>query len=399
MMLKDFSISAAVAGFVAVLIGFASSVAIVFQAAVASGANPLQIESWIWALGIGKGASTIGLSLYYKNPIIIAWSTPGAALLATSLQGEGLAQTIGTFLFVGLLILVVGFTGLFRRISQFIPMPIAAAMLAGILFQFGIGIFTSLGTAPYLITSMIIAYLGMRYFFPRYAILFVLLVGTLFCIANGSLMLSDINLSFANPVWVKPEFSLASVIGIGIPLFIVTMASQNLPGAAVLKSSGYTKQNISPVISVTGLGTLLLAPFGGFTFNLAAITAAICTSDECHPDPKKRYISGLSAGVFNILAGLFGATVVSLFAAFPAPMIAALAGLALLSTIANSLQTALEEDTQKEAGLITFLVTASGLSLFGVASAFWGVVIGLIVLALSRKTPVLTVLKPKGEKQ
>lgn len=399
MVIRDFSISAVAAGFVAVLIGFASSVAIVFQAAVASGANPSQIESWIWALGIGMGVSTFGLSLYYKNPIIVAWSTPGAALLATSLQGESLAQTTGTFLFVGLLIFIVGLTGLFRRINQFIPMPIAAAMLAGILFQFGISIFTSLGSAPYLITSMILAYLAMRYFFPRYAILFVLFVGTTFCIADSSLLLSDISLSFANPVWVKPEFSFASIVGIGIPLFIVTMASQNLPGAAVLKSSGYTKQNVSPVISVTGLGTLMLAPFGGFTFNLAAITAAICTSDECHPEPKKRYISGLSAGVFNILAGLFGATVVSLFAAFPAPMIAALAGLALLSTIAHSLQTALGNDSQKEAALITFLVTASGLSLFGVASAFWGVVIGLIVLTLSRKTQAVSMPKTKGEKQ
>lgn len=383
--LKDFSFSAFVAGFVAVLIGFASSVAIVFQAAIAAGANPAQIESWIWALGLGMGITTFGLSLYYKNPIIIVWSTPGAALLAASLQGEGLAQTTGTFLAVGLAILIVGLSGLFRRIAQIIPLPIAAAMLAGILLQFGLSIFTSINASPTLVLMMLFAYLLLKLIMPRYAILGVLVCGTIVCMLDGSLAVTAIQYDFATPVWVTPSFSIASIIGIGVPLFIVTMASQNLPGAAILKSSGFDKQNVSPIISVTGISTVLLAPFGGFTFNLAAITAAICTGEESHPNPKRRYIAGLSAGVFNVLAGLFGGAVVSLFAAFPQAMIATLAGLALLSTIATSLHNALSEESQRDAALMAFLVTASGVTFLGIASAFWGVILGIFVLSFTRK--------------
>lgn len=390
---QDFSLSALSAGFIAVLIGFASSVAIVFQAAQASGANPAQIESWVWALGIGMGVCTLGLSLYYKRPLIIVWSTPGAALLAASLHSSSnignpynsLQYLTGTFLFVGLLILLVGVSGLFKKLMSYIPMSIASAMLAGILVQFGIDLFSSMNSAPALVILMVATYLGMKYYLPRYAILAVLLVGTMFCVQTGTLAVEQIDLSLATPQWVTPQFSLASIIGIGLPLFIVTMTSQNLPGVAILKSSGYAQQNVSPVITITGLSTLILAPFGGFTFNLAAITAAICTSEEAHADPNRRYIAGVSAGIFNIIAGLFGAAVVSLFAAFPQAMVAALAGLALLSTIANSLKVALDEITQREAGLVTFLITASGLTFFGIASAFWGVVIGMVVLKLTRK--------------
>lgn len=383
--LKDLSLSAIVAGFIAVLIGFASAVAIVFQAAQAAGANPAQVESWIWALGIGMGVTTFGLSWFYRRPIIIVWSTPGAALLASSLEGSGLAQTTGTFIVVGLLIILIGASGWFNRFAKLIPMPIAAAMLAGILLQFGIGIFTSVQTDAVLILSMILTYLLMKWLAPRYAIVMVLLVGTVFCMLTGSLSVSDIDLGIATPQWVTPSFSLASIMGIGIPLFIVTMASQNLPGVAILQNSGYSQQPISPIITTTGVCTSILAPFGGFTFNLAAITAAICTSDEAHPEANKRYIAGLSAGIFNLIAGIFGAAVVSLFAAFPAAMVAGLAGLALLSTIAASLHNALVTPTYRDAAIMTFLVTASGINMFNIASAFWGVVLGLCVVMFSRK--------------
>lgn len=382
---KDCSVSAIVAGFIAVLVGFASSVAIVFQGAVAAGASPQQIESWVWALGLGMGISTLGLSVYYKRPLIIVWSTPGAALLAAGLQGASLEEAIGTFLFVGLLILIVGVSGLFNKIITLIPMPLASAMLAGILVQFGIDIFIAMEAQTTMVVLMFASYLVCKYWQPRYAILAVLVVGVVYCIVAGSLHASQIDFSLAKPQWVSPQFSISAIMGIGIPLFIVTMTSQNLPGVAILKSSGFAQQNVSPIISVTGLSTLLLAPFGGFTFNLAAITAAICTSDECHPIAEKRYIAGVSAGIFNIIAGILGATVVSLFAAFPQAMIAALAGLALLSTIANSLKAALADNHEKEAALITFLVSASGITFFGIAAAFWGIVIGMIVLKVSRK--------------
>lgn len=383
--LRDFSLSAVIAGFIAVLVGFASAMAIVFQAAIAAGATQAMIESWVWALGIGMGVSSMGLSVWYRRPIIIAWSTPGAALLAISLMGSSIEQAIGIFVFVGVLITLVGITGWFDRLTRLIPLPIAAAMLAGILLQFGLDIFTSFQTSPLLVGVMLATFIIMKRWQPRYTVAMVLVVGSLLAFYQGSLNTDVLTWSTASPVWVTPSFSLASIIGIGIPLFIVTMTSQNLPGVATLKTSGYNEQPISPLISVTGLTTVLLAPFGGFTFNLAAITAAICQSAEAHPDLEKRYIAGISSGLFNIIAGIFGTTVVALFAAFPQALLAALAGLALLGTIGTSIKTAVDSDTYRDAAILTFLVTASGLTLFGIASAFWGIVMGMLAVMLRQK--------------
>lgn len=383
--IRDSSLSAIAAGFIAVLVGFASAMAIVFQAAVSSGANSQQIESWVWALGLGMGLSSLGLSLWYKRPLIIAWSTPGAALLATGTADADLATATGTFLTVGVLITLVGVTGVFNRLVRLIPLSIASAMLAGILVQFGLSLFGAMQTQPFLIISMILIYLIAKRLVPRYAIPLVLLCGVTFCLFNQTIQTQNLSLALASPEWVTPTFSWSSIIGIGLPLFIVTMTSQNLPGVAILKGSGYQDQPISPVITTTGVTTLLFAPFGGFTFNLAAITAAICTSDESHPNPEKRYIAGVSVGVFNILAGVFGTAVVSLFAAFPQALIAGLAGLALLTTIGASLKAALNIDSEKEAAMLTFLMTASGISFFGIASAFWGVIIGMTAMYLSKR--------------
>ncbi len=384
-LISDCSLSAIVAGFIAVLIGFASAMAIVFQAATAAGANQAIIESWVWALGLGMGISSIGLSIWYKKPIIIAWSTPGAALLATSLTNSSMEQAIGIFLFVGFLILIVGLSGWFAKLTSVIPLPIAAAMLAGILVQFGIGIFSSLQSSPLLVGIMLSTYLLSKRLLPRYAIALILVVGVLVAYFQQSLQLSALTTSFASPIFIVPEFSISALIGIGIPLFVVTMTSQNLPGVAVLKASGYQDQPVSPLISATGLTTLLFAPFGGFTFNLAAITAAICTSEESHPDPKKRYIAGVSSGTFNIVAGVFGSALVGLFAAFPVALVSALAGLALIGAIGSSLKSAAESNQYRDAAIITFLVTASGMSFFGIASAFWGLVLGMLTVFLSNK--------------
>ena len=377
--LKDFSFSAVTAGFVAVLIGFASSVAIIFQAAQAAGANSAQTESWIWALGIGMGVATFALSAYFKKPIIIVWSTPGAALLASTLQSEGIAQATGVFIAVGVLIVLVGLSGMFNRLTKLIPLPLASAMLAGILLQFGLGIFTALEQDALLVLLMVAAFVLAKKWVARYAVLVVLAVGAIYSLYFTNMTPLDLNWSFASPEWVSPVFSLSAIIGIGLPLFIVTMASQNMPGVAILKSSGYAQQSISPIISTTGFTTLALAPFGGFTFNLAAITAAICTGEEAHKDPDKRYIAGLSAGVFNVLAGIFATAVVALFTAFSQSMIAVLAGLALISTITASIQGALADNDSRDAAIMTFLLTASGVSIFGIASAFWGLLVGLII--------------------
>lgn len=382
--IRDWSLSATVSGFIAVLIGFASAMAIVLQAGQAAGASPQILESWIWALGIGMGVGCIGLSAYYKRPIIIVWSTPGAALLATSLMGATIEQATGIFIFVAILSILVGVTGVFQKLTSYIPLPIASALLAGVLFQFGLQIFTSFALNPLLVGIMLGIYLLTKRVLPRYAIVCVFLVGIIITIFQGQLATENLAFELTTPIWVSPEFDINLLIGIGIPLFIVTMTSQNLPGIAVLKASGYEKQSISPILTTVGSINLVLAPFGGFTFNLAAITAAICTSEEAHPDKNKRYIAGIAAGIFNIIAGLLGAAVVALFASFPMAFIAALAGIALLGTIANSLNTAFVEPVYREAALVTFLVSASGISFFEIAASFWGVVFGLIVLAFQR---------------
>lgn len=383
--IKDIAPSTISAGLVAVLIGFASSVAIVFQAAQAAGADSHMMVSWILALGIGMGITCFGFSIYYRIPIITAWSTPGAALLAVSLVNVPINQAIGAFIFCGLLIFLLGVTGLFNRVMKHLPLPIAAAMLAGILFKFGLNVFTSSEQHFGLIASMLAAYLIGKRLLPRYAVLLVLAVGLLFC---GIFYMPDTNQlhwQWPTPVWVAPEFDFNILLGIGLPLFIVTMASQNVPGVATLKASGYQQLPLSSIMTGTGLVTMLLAPLGGFTFNLAAITAAICTNEESHPNPAKRYIAGMSAGIFYLIVGIAGAWLIALFAVLPASFIAALAGIALFSTIANSLYAATSDAQYREAAIVTLLITASGMQLAGIASPFWGLIGGMVThLLLSR---------------
>ncbi|MBU1309564.1 MAG: benzoate/H(+) symporter BenE family transporter [Gammaproteobacteria bacterium] len=381
MWIKDLSLSAIVAGFVAVLVGFASSVAIVLQAAAAAGATQDIMASWLLALGIGMAATCIGLSWYYKAPVITAWSTPGAALLAGSLQGLSINEAVAVFIFTAALGVIIGISGWFDKLTRLIPLPLASAMLAGILLQFGLSIFTALHTQLLLVGLMCVSYLLAKRLSPRYAILWVLLTGVVTVLWQGQFATDSISLSLTTPVWVTPHWSVSALLGVGLPLLLVTMASQNIPGVAVIRTSGY-QTPVSPLISSTALSTLLLAPWGAFSINLAAITAAICTGPEAHPDKDKRYIAGIAAGVCYLLAGLAGATVVALFSAFPKEMIAALAGLALLGTIGANLAVATAEGEHREAAVITLLVTASGVSFFGIAAAFWGIVAGGATLLL-----------------
>jgi benzoate membrane transport protein len=376
---KDFSWSGATAGFVAVLIGFTSSAAIIFQAAAAAGATPGQISSWIFALGVGMGVTCIGLSLYYRTPVVTAWSTPGAALLITGLAGLSMPQAIGVFMFSAALVTICGVTGLFARAMNRIPISIAAAMLAGILARFGMDVFVAMKLEFTLVLLMFAAYLFGKRWLPRYAIIVVLGLGTAFAGAQGLLKFDSFHLALATPEFVMPEFTLTSLLGVGIPLFVVTMASQNAPGVAIMRASGYNTP-VSPLMTWTGLTTLVLAPFGCFSICLAAITAAICMGKEAHEDPSRRYVASVAAGVFYLIAGVSGATVVALFAAFPKALIMAIAGLALFGTIANGLTVAMANEKQREAALITFLVTASGVSLFGIGTAFWGLVAGGLAL-------------------
>lgn len=384
-LLKDLSLSAIAAGFVTVLVGFASSAVIVFQAAQSLGASPEEISSWMWALGLGMGLTCIGLSLRYRMPVVTAWSTPGAAMLIGSVAGLPLSDAIGAFLMSALLIAASGFSGFFERMISRIPVSLASGMLAGVLLRFGIDAFAAMETQLGMVLTMFAVYLLARRLLPRYAVILTLLVGIAFAAGLGLLRVDGLSLQLAKPVFTTPTFSLAAIVGIALPLFIVTMASQNVPGVAVIRASGYAIP-ISPVVGWTGLVNLLLAPFGAFALNLAAITAAICMGREAHEDAARRYVAAIAAGVFYVVVGLFGATVAALFAAFPKELILAIAGIALLGTIGNSLAAALRDEADREPALVTFLVTASGLSLAGIGSAFWGLLAGVVTLLVLRRT-------------
>ncbi|WP_027599485.1 benzoate/H(+) symporter BenE family transporter [Pseudomonas sp. MOIL14HWK12:I2] len=379
--LADTSPAAVVAGFVAMLVGYTSSLVLMFQAGQNAGLSSGQISSWIWALSIGMALTTIGLSLKYRTPIVIAWSTPGAALLVTSLPSVPYSDAIGAFVLCAVLLALCGLTGSVDRLLRRVPPALAAALLAGILFRIGIEICTAAQHQTALVLGMALAYLVAKRLWPRYCVLVALVAGLLLAAGLGLPDFHGLRLELAVPVWTTPTFSLAATIGIAIPLFVVAMASQNMPGIAVLRTDGYAVP-ASPLIATTGLASLLLAPFGSHGINLAAISAAICTGPQAHEDASKRYTAAVWCGLFYGIAGLFGATLAALFASLPGELVISVAALALLGSIMNGLHGALADPGQREPALITFLVTASGLTLAGIGSAFWGLVAGLLASLL-----------------
>ena len=381
-LVRDFSVAAVVAGFVAVLVGFTTSVVIVFAAAQALGATPAQATSWIWALGLGMGLTTIGLSWRYREPVLTAWSTPGAALIAGT-SGVAMGEAIGAFVACGVLIVLAGVTRLFERVMDRIPQAIAAALLAGVLARFGLDAVGAVKTAPLLVVVMALVFLAGRRAWPRYAVPGVLLSGLAVAAIEGRMQWSRVVWEAALPVWTTPVFSWSAFVGIALPLFVVTMASQNLPGVAAQRAAGYRTPPSVPV-AVTGAATVLLAPFGGYAFNLAAITAAICMGPEAHADPAKRYTASIAAGGFYLLIGAVGGAVIGLLQAFPRELVLVVAGLALLGTIAGGLAAALKDERHRDAAGLTFLVTLSGVSLAGVGSAFWGVAAGAVALLVQQ---------------
>ncbi|WP_017915831.1 benzoate/H(+) symporter BenE family transporter [Xanthomonas sacchari] len=382
---RDASLPALIAGFVTVLVGFTSSAAIVFEAARSVGASQAQIASWMWALGLGMGLTCTGLSLRYRMPVVTAWSTPGAALLIGSGGGLPLSDAIGAFVVVAVLSALAGFSGLFERLLRRIPLSLASAMLAGVLLRFGLDVFVAMQHQLAMALAMFATYLLGRRTFPRYAVIATLLFGIAVAAGSGTLHLEAARLRLAQPVLVWPTLSWQALFGIALPLFVVTMTSQNLPGVAAIRASGYAVP-ISPTIGWIGVVNTLLAPFGAYGLNLAAITAAICMGREAQEDPQRRYMAAVFAGVFYLLIGVFGATVAALFAAFPRELVMAIAGIALFGTIGNSLASALREEREREPALIAFLVTASGLSLFGIGAALWGLLAGAATLALWRRS-------------
>lgn len=386
-LIRDCSLSAVVAGFIATIISYAGPLVIIFQAAKAGGLPHDVLSSWVWTISIGSGVLGILLSLRYRVPIVIAWSAPGSALLVTMLPDISMNQAVGAYLVSNLVIMLVGLSGAFDKVIGKLPAAISAAMLAGILFRFGTDLFVSVKDQPWLVLAMFATYLLFKRAMPRYAVMAVLVVGVAMAVGSGELRSEALVLGLAKPVWITPEFSWQVILGVAFPLVMVALTGQFVPGMVVLRNAGY-QTPASPLISGSALGTLLLAPFGCHGLNLAAITAAICTGREAHEDPGKRYVAGVSGGVFYLLLGVFGATLVSVFTAFPAALIAALAGLALLSAIGGALSSAMAVPKDREAALITFLVTASGMSLLGLSAAFWGLIFGIAAHLL------LTLRKP-----
>ncbi|MBL7636429.1 benzoate/H(+) symporter BenE family transporter [Atlantibacter hermannii] len=379
--MRQFSFPTLLAGLVAVLVGYASSAAIIWQAAAAAGASAQQIAGWMTALGIAMGVSTLGLSLWYRAPVLTAWSTPGAALLATSLHGVTINEAIGVFIFASALIVLCGVTGLFARLMNLIPHSLAAAMLAGILLRFGLDAFATLPANGLLCGVMLIAWLIAKAMAPRYAIVATLIAGLAISLVTGQFHQSQADITPSLPGFTVPHFTLQSLLGIGLPFFLVTMASQNAPGVATLNASGY-QVPVSPLMTVTGLIALVMAPFGVFSVCIAAITAAICQSPDAHPDRHKRWMASAAAGGFYLLAGVFGGAITALMTALPLAWIQMLAGLALLGTIGGSLYQALSRETERDAAIVTFLITASGITLGGIGSAFWGLIGGGISYAV-----------------
>ena len=393
MISKDWAITAWVAGFLAVLISYAGPLVIFIQAAQAGNVSNAELTSWIWAISLGSGVSGLLLSWWLKQPIITAWSAPGTALLLTLFPGVGMPEVVGAYLTAAVIVIGIGVSGYFEKIVRFIPKGIAAGMMAGILFQFGVQAFRASMDLPSVVFAMLAVYLVSKRLWPRYSIVLVALTGFAVAFAMGTTNLQVFSLTIATPVFVAPRFDIGVFFSFTVPLVLVSLTGQYLPGMAVLQLAGYRTPSRA-VVTGTGVASLITACFGGITIVLAAITAALCTGKDAHPDASKRYIAGIANGVFYLVGAPFAGSIVQLFTAFPSALIAALAGLALIGAIVSNIRILVGEGAYVEPSVITFLATASGMSLFGLGAAFWGVVFGMASFWLLGKPQKLV-----GEKE
>ncbi|MER9934011.1 benzoate/H(+) symporter BenE family transporter [Mesorhizobium sp. M0088] len=368
-----------ISAFVAAIVGFGGTLAIVIAAATAVGATQIETASWVTTICLAMAIESLWLSWRTKMPVITAWSTPGLALIAAS-SGFSMSEAVAAFIVTGVLLVA---TGLFRPLTKLIsriPPSVASGMLAGIVVTFALNAVKTIPVDPWLILPLIAAFFVIRLFNPALSVLAVLIGGGLAAFLTGRVgglptpELSTLTL-------IAPDFTTKAVIGLALPLYLVTMASQNLSGLAVLRAAGYHPEP-GPLIGVTGLFSLLSAPFGGSTTNLAAISAAICTGPDVHPDPAERWKTGPFYALAYLIFAIFGASLVAIFAVLPQSLIVLVAGLALMASLANALSIALKEEADRMAATVTFVVTASGLTLFGVGAAFWGLIAGLVVLFL-----------------
>ena len=374
---QDWSLSASVAGFLAVLIAYAGPLVIFFQAAQAAQVSEAMMASWIWGISIGTAIPGIYLSIKYKAPIVTAWSAPGTVLLVTLFPQMSINEAVAAYIISAIVIFMVGATGYFDKVLQWIPNSIAAGMMAGILFQFGLALFVATDTMPFIIFSMLGCYLLAKRLSPRYTMIWVLLCGVTLSLLLGKMNPVDINFTMTIPVLIWPEWSWHSTFNLAIPLILVSLSGQFLPGMAILNLSGYDTP-AKPIVMATSIASLAVACVGGITITLAAITAALCTGKDAHELKEKRYIAGVANGIFYLLGGLFASSIVLVFSLLPKELIAALAGLALIGAISANITVAMKDDSQRESALITFLATASGMQFLGFSSVFWGICIGMI---------------------
>lgn len=385
-LLQDFSVPAVFAGFITFLIGISVSAVLVIQGAQTLGATPEQIASWFWALGLAIGVTGVILSWKYRYPVATAWSTPGIALIIATGSHYSLQQAIGAFVLCGILTVIVGFSGIFQRLLAKIPLSLSCAMLAGILLKFGIQLFVQLEQQWTFVLSLLVIYIISKRLFPRYSIVITVIAAMILCPILMSFRFPSLNWTFSHPVWVTPEFSWAACFGLAFPLFIINMSSQFLPGIGMIKSYGY-QPHTNSLVGWIGVSQTVLAPFGAFSVCLAAISAAVSLDNQVHPDPKRRYIAGISCGVFYIIMGLFAATLTQLLLSFPSAFIMTLAGIALLGTINHNIAIAFQHPSDREPAVLTFLMSASGVQLFGIGSAFWGLLLGIIVTVILNFKP------------
>ncbi|QSR34318.1 benzoate transporter [Marinobacterium iners] len=380
-MLKDLSISTIIAGLMAVLVSYSGPLAIFFQAAQNAGISVEMMTSWVWAISIGAAVTGIALSLWFKIPVITAWSAPGTVLLVTLFPQLSINEAVAAYITAAVIIFLIGITGLFDRVVQMIPKGVAAAMMAGILFDFGLGAFRALDSVPLVTSVMILGFVLFKFVSRAYFLVLMVVLGVVLSVTALDANLSQLEWRLASPMLIMPAWSWSSTLGLALPLVIVSLTGQFLPGFTILKASGYSFAS-RPIVSMLSLVSIPTAFFGGITTVIAAITASICTSPDAHENPDKRYWAGVANGVFYLIGGILAGSIVLFFTSFPSEMIAIIAGLALLGAISNSLTAALEDKAHLDASLITFMVTASGVSIFGIGSAFWGVVLGSMVYAL-----------------
>ncbi|HGY4640488.1 TPA: benzoate/H(+) symporter BenE [Acinetobacter baumannii] len=385
---NDWSISATVAGFLAVLISYSGPLIIFFQAAQRAHVSTDMMVSWIWGISIGAAVSGIYLSIKYKTPVITAWSAPGTALLVTLFPNISLNEAVAAYITSAIVIFLIGITGYFDKLLKWIPQDVAAGMMAGILFQFGISLFTASDSMPLIVFSMLIVFLIAKRLMPRYTMIWVLAAGVLLSLILGKMNPVDVSFNLAIPQWISPEWTWNSTLNLAVPLILVSLTGQFLPGMAIMKLSGYDTP-AKPIITATSIASLAVACVGGITIVLASITAALCMGKDAHELKEKRYIAGIANGIFYILGGLFAGSIVMLFSLLPKELVAALAGLALLGAIATNISVAMKNDGQRDAALITFLTSASGMHFLGLSSVFWGICIGVIAhfILTPRSTP------------